>query len=797
MEDFSHNITKSHKTAGADERTPSKSQYFSWINNTNEGSTEEQTLKNLEYFRWLRDTFGMGLDIYAWDAGNLDGSNSTYETLDSQKLKSQYPNGYAPIAEAVKNIGAKLGVWCGPDGFGNTPHEEAARHELMVSLCRDYEFGLFKMDAVCSELRAEKQDAFISMMKDCRKYSPELILLNHRLDLGRGMPYGTTTLLGGDEAYIDVNMFNKLCAPHHREYMFHRMNPDPMTRLTEDHGVCISSCIDYFEDELVLQAFRRSLILAPEIYANPWLIRDEEHARLARIFNLHRTYRDILLDATELPLTYGWHHAISRGNGDVRFLTLGNVEWEALDVFININDEVGIARHDGEFVLSIHHPYEKFVGKYRFGDRVKVTLPPFRAVLIELARADKAYPMLTNCSYEVLHEIDGVPDKVKLYEVSGKVEKLVGGVICKADGTLDEVECFDNREAVPMRLETQWESAVLPSNSEALYECAMFAMDNDSLEARSVKRSGETKIPQVKAARDAFFHQRTYMARGCESRFAFDGNDTTFFDGSLFGGGLKRDGGCTRIDFGDVIDTDSVIIEYFDPADDSLYEIPRQKVVPVADTSCDLSDWSSAYLNEAVIVGKATVDAVITCVHNIVPCHGVRRRVIYNTGGKLRYVRIPTGYHHIYHIYAVKNGKRVAPKSPKALNMYPSFRDTAVKGYKCGILEVPADGVRKDSFISVGIEKCCGSEGVFVVAEFDGKLYGCPDRSPSYLGNPWESPIGRADFPHYTFYLPIKDEMKGKKLKLHVLEMSDIHADDIVTYICDSHRERDGIIAKF
>ena len=35
---------------GADERTPSYSQYFSWINNTNEGSTEEQTMVNLEFF---------------------------------------------------------------------------------------------------------------------------------------------------------------------------------------------------------------------------------------------------------------------------------------------------------------------------------------------------------------------------------------------------------------------------------------------------------------------------------------------------------------------------------------------------------------------------------------------------------------------------------------------------------------------------------------------------------------------------------------------------------------------------
>ena len=31
---------------GADERTPSYSHYFSWINNTNEGSTEQQTLTN-------------------------------------------------------------------------------------------------------------------------------------------------------------------------------------------------------------------------------------------------------------------------------------------------------------------------------------------------------------------------------------------------------------------------------------------------------------------------------------------------------------------------------------------------------------------------------------------------------------------------------------------------------------------------------------------------------------------------------------------------------------------------------
>ena len=117
---------KNKLTAGADERTPSHPQYFSWVNSTNEGSTEAQTLINLDYFRYLYDTYGMRLEIYAWDAGNLDGSAGTYQLLGkSEKLKKQYPNGYGPIAEAAAKIGTRLGVWCGPDGFGDT--EEAQR----------------------------------------------------------------------------------------------------------------------------------------------------------------------------------------------------------------------------------------------------------------------------------------------------------------------------------------------------------------------------------------------------------------------------------------------------------------------------------------------------------------------------------------------------------------------------------------------------------------------------------------------------------------------------------------------
>lgn len=157
---------------GADEKTPSRAQYFSWINNTNEGATEAHTFINLEFFQWLHDEYGMVLDIYAFDAGAIDGKRF-YGKMDSVRFREQFPNGFGPIYRKAKAMGTRLGIWGGPDGFGDTPEEEQARIDQMVSLCRDFEFALFKFDAVCGPLRPEKEDAFIRMMTQCRQYSPD------------------------------------------------------------------------------------------------------------------------------------------------------------------------------------------------------------------------------------------------------------------------------------------------------------------------------------------------------------------------------------------------------------------------------------------------------------------------------------------------------------------------------------------------------------------------------------------------------------------------------------------------
>lgn len=108
-------------------------------------------------FAELNKKYGMRLDIYAWDAGNLDGAGEGYGNPDGEKLRAQYPRGYAPIAEYAAACGTRLGVWGGADGYGDTEEEAEKRRNILVSLCRDYRFGLFKFDTVCGVLRENKR----------------------------------------------------------------------------------------------------------------------------------------------------------------------------------------------------------------------------------------------------------------------------------------------------------------------------------------------------------------------------------------------------------------------------------------------------------------------------------------------------------------------------------------------------------------------------------------------------------------------------------------------------------------
>ena len=391
---------------GADEKTPSLSQYFSWINNTNEGSTEEQTLINLEFFNWLHDEYGMILDIYVISAGAID-KGSWYGSMDSDEFRAQFPNGFDPIYRKAKEMGTRLGTWGGPDGFGNTPEEEQARMDMIVSLCKDYEFRLLKFDAVVGQLRDEKQDAFIKMMTECRKYSSDLILLNHRLNLGEeAEKHATTSLWGGEETYIDVHMPNwKLTAPHHRASAISRDVVPGLKRLTEDHGVCLSSCLDYWEDDLILQAFNRSLILSPQLYGNPWFLKDEEYPKLARIFNLARQYGDIMVDGKVLPEERYGSNAVSRGSPETRLVTLRNLSWDQKTFRLKISEEIGLEREQ-PYEVRVLHPVERIVGEFSLGETCPFELAPFRTALILVTPSGEGGLGIKGTDYEIVRDVE-------------------------------------------------------------------------------------------------------------------------------------------------------------------------------------------------------------------------------------------------------------------------------------------------------------------------------------------------------------------------------------------------------
>lgn len=771
---------------GAGEQTPSIPYYFSWINNTNEGSTERQTLINLDFFRFMRDAYGMQIRIYAWDAGNFDGASQGYGDLNSEKFRSQYPNGYKKVVEEAEKLGIRFGLWGSPDGFGDTPEEEKERVDFYVHLCRDYHFAAFKLDGVCGRLRPEKAATYAAMIEECRKYSPDLILLNHRLDFYEAQKYITTFLWNGNETYTDVHAHNQITAPHNRAYTFTRGHVTDqngkLIRLAEDHGVCLSSELDYFEDDLIYQAFGRCLITAPEIYGNPWLLKDDELPRLARIYRLHARYAPILVNGLLLPPALG-ANAVSRGDETVRLICTGNDSWETKTIRLPL-DQIGLNTKERVQVI-LRHPYDRYIGTFDPAEQVPITLPPFRAVLIEAAAQSKAAPVLSNCAYEVIKESGNVPEEINLLQSDGgEIVLLNSGA--ETPPIFTKAEAVDVREQAPVFLGELTEQEENPVNGEELYEAAMFAINNDSLEARCLIRSGGTNIPEVKAARDAFFAQTTYRLRGCEAAAMFDGEKDTFFDGQTrsYCGGMRIEGGCLRVDLGETVDADSVVIECF-AIDEPTNEVPAQQIPEAAEYAVDLSSWDQSGDAETAAVEAMNQQVVRFSVHTLYEAAGRRLRVTYPIGGRLRYFRLAEPMDRIFSFTVMKNGEPILLHAPFANNMQAHYAKKPTKLVKSALVTIPDH--REGAYLALGINGDHGAEGVYCTIGLDGELRGFEGRAPSYKANVWEHLVCNEPL-NNTFYFRLPPNSAGKTVRLYASFSTEKGKDCICkAYLCDRH----------
>lgn len=743
-------------TRGATEKTPARSQYFSWINNRNEGPTESQTIANLEFFKWLHDEYGMKLDIYAFDAGIIDGPQY-YGSMKTRKFKSQFPNGLGPVYELAKSFDCRLGVWLGPDGYGDTPEEEQARREMLVGLCRDYEFALFKMDAVCTQLRDEKQDAFAKTMIECRKHSPDLIVLNHRLNLGHAEPHATTFLWGGLETYIDVHMTNQSqTGSHNRVEALRRGLVPDLKRLTEDHGTCISSCLDYWDDDLVLQAFNRNLILAPEIYGSPWLLRDDEFPKLARIYNLARRYRDILVEGMVLDEKRYGPLAVARGNGDTRLITMRNLEWEPSVRTLKLDASIGLAK-GADVEVRQFHPTERIIGTFKVGEEVEVEVDPFRASLLLVDRKGTGGAGVTGVDYEVLRDVPGKPVEIKLLGKPGTkvvVAPTTGHGITQLDGmpyfgtAAKKLEVkFDGeplKRAWHRRLGSP-EAVKVPADAESLYEATCFATDNDSHEMRALRRSGPSEIAVVQKARDEFINQPVMPALGILQEQLKDGDpETDIYLNPL--GRRYEEMRHLRLDLGRSVSVEELVFEL------AYNEVPKlESELPEAEVSSDLKTWKTVPMTRDGI--RMTVD-----------CRGV---------GEVRYLRSAWIPERVAEIKALgTNGKLVVTPDAKLSWLLPEFRQPK----KAWQLDFTIEQAAAGSYLAVACNGMHGVEGAWVAMRVDGQILGAPLRAPSFPVNPFESGVRKTD-QNYTYFIPVTEAMLGKACELVVLGLDEAHLD--------------------
>ena len=776
------------------EKTPSKSEYFSWISHTNEGSNEADTLKCLAFFKYLHDNYSMTLDIYAWDAGNLDGAGNSYESLDSPKIKKQYPNGYLPIVDYAKTIGTRMGVWGGADGYGDNIIDAQKRHDLLVKLCKEYNFALFKFDAVCGGLRKNKIPYFEKTINECRKYSKDLILLNHRNDLGKASYLSTTFLWEGLETYTDVHCYNKICAPHNRAYIFNRGYTPNLKRLTEDHGVCISSSIDYFEDDLIYQAFNRCLILAPEIYGNPWLMRDDELPIMAHIFNLHRYYRDVLVDAI---IPYGidlGDNPVVRGNNHHRFISTGNASWKTKVINVPLNESIGLFTNE-KIAVIVKFPYEEFIGIYSYNDAVNIELLPFRASLIEITPLSELKAVLLNAKYQIIKEDENLNIKTV------KILKTNGNVILFKD---------ENKQVVLDKQVDDIEKSLIyigdltlskRDNTEELYENIHFKLENDSLERRSLNGSGKSNIKEVNDCRESFFNQESYRLRGLDSFIPFDKNEDTIYDTKSISyynhdnrEGFRIEGGTLRIDLLKEYKFNKIKITYFDSC--GLHPGMFKNIEPKdnLESSIDLKSWTKGKLDKIIKISDHVQPVFAYYCDSYMEVSGKKMEVTYNLlSSSARYIRLPEQMDRIYTIKFFNDDKEIDVFVPHLNNLYAPYYKRKTKYYLEKDIELNFD--LKYPKLVVAVNGYTGYENASCGIIIDNTIYPAPRRAPEYPANAYEYPVHPVDS-NYSFFIPIKDEWKNKTAKVFVLLGEDEKLavlPSIKLYACDEHKERTGV----
>ncbi len=780
--------------------------YFDWLCHDNSGPRESEVLANLAALRRLKELYGLQFDIYNSDAGLVESQGTYYPEFKANFL-SRFPNGLAPLADASKALGMRLGLWIGPDGFGESPLEMAARRDQLLSWVKDFNVGLFKMDTVVSELThpnkyilEKKYQALADSLSDIRRVDPSFLAINHRINNSPYMLTITDCLLWrGEETYIDVHISNDTASLYNRTCSIQRELSSEFYetpfRQFEDHGICFNSNLEKWDDDLVTQAFGRASVLSPEMYGTFFFLDDADYPRLARLIQLHKQLEPLLMKAW--PLADG---DIAHGNGASALVLVRNMSWEPAVKTIPLDASIGLTAPRGTaLTVRQRHPFERLMKKPGdgtvFGGKIDVELDPFSIQLVQVDTIPPSEPLVAGVPYEIVPGPDAGSFGITLLGAPGRTADVTllnfdGRSARTSDGTAVPTGGSPWRVAFPgspvagrpfARLADFKDDPGAAAEGPRLAELAKFTVDDEALEMREMVRLKKepSSLAEIEACR-AYMWKKVAAAEGtCLN--AFDGDPATrWSDGfprrSPFTGSpaaYRSASSVWRIDLGRPTDLATLELDVVRRADGAFLE--------AVETSSDLATWTRT-------------DGLSLAAAEGVPASGTLRQrgrtiaifdvdagdgkpvpiVVRVAGGACRYLRIRGRNFSVSEILGYDRAGRLLDRSEwRATNF---LGETSIPRRVLTAVDVPTGGAAGREYavaVTSGPATFDPVDGVYVIALVDGRPVVPRHRAPSYPYHNYEWNSGGPKLAGMTFRLPIDPAWQGKRVEFRVMMFGD------------------------
>lgn len=504
--------------------------YFDWLCHDNFGPLESEILMNFAALKKLKELYGLQFDIYNSDAGLVEAPQ-TYFPQYRAIFDQRFPKGLKTVADASAGLGMRLGLWIGPDGFGEHPDEMRARREQLVSWVRDSNVGLFKLDTVVSPLHhkdrtilEQKYQSLADAVAEARRINPAMVVINHRVNESPYMLTITDCLLWrGEETYIDVHINNTSDSLYNRDCSINRDLTskffDVPFRQFEDHGICFNSCLEKWDNDLVAQAFGRASVLSPEMYGTFFFLRDEDYPRLVRLIQLHKQSQRLLKCSYPLP---GGN--VAHGDGLSALIVLRNPSWEPAAKFISLDASIGVKAAAGTpLTVRQRHPHEVLLagdgGGFKAGGTLRVDLDPYDLRLIQVDTDIPKEFFLGGIPYDVIPGSDPGSFELSLLGEPGR------GYDVAFHNSQDRCFHWEGQPFTLPPLGKTWPVnfpgkpltgplfsdvgdcvavTLAPREGVRLAELAKFTIDDEALESRELQEleKHRSKLPEIEACRD-------------------------------------------------------------------------------------------------------------------------------------------------------------------------------------------------------------------------------------------------------------------------------------------------------